>query len=299
MARFQADSLDLSRLPDPTLITVDYEADLAARLADLKARYAAIGIDYDETGLELDSGVILEEVDAERETIAKSAINDAGLSNMLAHAKGAALDQLGANLSIARLVLGTDNDGNPIMEPDAAFRRRIQLAPEAFATAGSAGAYVYHALSALGSIADASVQNPARGEVIVTVMGNLENPLPTTAQVDAVRERLFQEDIKPITDILTVQGADVLTVDLEADLILYRGPDATTVKADAETNLQAFLTVNKRLGRDLKLGAWIGRLYRDTVYGVVPKNPLADIIATPGQVVWVRSIKLNTIGVDE
>ena len=297
--RFQADSLDLSRLPSPTLVTIDYEAIRTARLADLKARYAAVGIDYDETGLELDSGVILEEVDAGREMIALQAINDAGLSNMLAHSRGANLEQLGALLGVTRAIESVDINGLPVYEDDARLRRRIQLAPEAFATAGSAGAYAFHTLAAAATIADASVQNPTRGEVVVTVMGNRENPLPTVEEVNAARERLTREDIKPITDILTVQGAEVLTVDIEADLILYRGPDAGTVLTDAGTNLAAFLKLNKKLGRDLKLGAWLGRLHRDTVYGVVPKSPLADVIATPGQVVWVRSIKLNPKGEDE
>ena len=296
---FTSDSLDLSRLPDPTLVTVDYEAIRSARLADLKARYAERGIDYDETELELDSGVILEEVDAGREQIALEAINAAGLANMLAFAKGADLEQLGALHGVRRLQVGTDDSGLPIWETDERLRRRIQLAPEAYTTAGSAGAYIFHALTAVPTLADASVQNPAPGEVIVTVMADRENPLPTVDEVDRARAHLFREEIKPTTDILTVQAAEVFTVDAEADMILYRGPDASTVVQDAQASLAAFLKQNKRLGRDLRLGAWVGRLHRDTVYGVVPKNPLADIIATKGQVVWVRSVKLNLTGIDE
>lgn len=299
MGRFLADTLDLSRLPSPSLVPVDYEAIMAARLASLKAAYAARGIDYDEDMLELDSGVILEEVDAGREMIARQAINDAGLANMLAHARGPDLEGLGALLSVVRMPIGADGQGNTLYETDERLRRRIQLAPEAFATAGSEGAYIFHALSADATVADASAQNPTPGEVIITVMGSGEDPTPTEAQVEKVRAHLFREDIKPMTDILTVQGADVIVVDIEADLILYGGPDASVVAADAEANLRAFLKLNKRLGRDLRLGAWMGRLHRDTVYGVVPHAPLADIVATPGQVVWVRSITLHVTGRDE
>lgn len=300
MSRFLADSLDLSRLPDPSLISVDYEVITRDRLAALKANYAARGIDYDETGLELDSGVILEEVDAGREMLALEAINDAGRANMLAHSKGRDLENLGALFSITRQITGYDETGQiPIYETDARLRRRIQLAPEAFATAGSEGAYIFHALAADPNIADASCQNPERGEVVVTVMGDAADPTPTTAQVGAVRDRLFREDIKPITDILTVQAAQVIPVDIRANLVLYGGPDATTVSADARANLEAFLKLNKRLGRDLRLAAWVGRLFRDTVHSVVPIEPVADINATPSQVVWVRSITLNVIGRDE
>ncbi|XHF77136.1 hypothetical protein R3J27_08275 [Xylella fastidiosa subsp. multiplex] len=36
----------------------------------------------------------------------------------------------------------------PTMESDAAFRRRIVLAPEGYSVAGPEGAYIYHAISA-------------------------------------------------------------------------------------------------------------------------------------------------------
>ncbi len=299
MARDLSDNLDLSRLPSPTLVPVDYEAILEARKTSLVSNMAEAGIDYDERDLEFDPGVILEEVDAGREMLARQAINDAGLANMLAHSKGPDLEGLAALFGIARAVVGVDQNDEPIYETDARLRRRVQLAPEAFATAGSAGAYIFHALKAESNIADASVQNPATGEVVVTVMSDRTDPAATADEVDAVRNHLMADDVKPITDILTVQGADVIEVDIAANLVLYGGPDASVVLSDARANLEAFLRLNKRLGRDLNLNAWLGRLYRDTVHSVVPLSPLVDIPASPAQVVWVRSITLNAVGRDE
>lgn len=297
-----AETLDLSRLPSPTLVTLDYEASLAARKADLVAKAAAVGIDYDVTGLESEPGVIVEEVDAGREMIALQAINDAGLANMLAHSTGPDLDNLaaiyglGLPVKLERAVVGTDLSGNPIMEGDERFRRRIQLAPEGKAQ-GSPAYYVFHALTAVPTLADATAVSPAPGEVVVTVMGSGDNPAPSTAEVDAARAALFADNIKPLTDILTVQAADVITIDLTAQLQLYSGPDATTVLADARAAEIAFLAKNKRLGRDLILYAWVGRLQRDSVYAVRPLGPLADIPATPYQVVYVHSLNLTFTGV--
>lgn len=299
MARDLSDNLDLSRLPDPTLVPVDYEAILEERKVALVENMAAAGIDYDERDMEFDPGVILEEVDAGREMLARQAINDAGRSNMLAFARGADLDNLAALFGLARAIVGTDSNDQPIYEDDARLRRRAQLAPEAFATAGSAGAYIFHALKGHPNIGDASVTNPEPGVVMVTVMSDRADPEPTTLEVNAVRRHLFADDVKPITDILTVQGADVLEVDIVANLRLYGGPDANVVLADARKNLEAFLGANKRLGRDLNLTAWLGRLYRDTVHSVVPISPTVDIVATPAQVVWVRSITLNAVGTGE
>jgi phage-related baseplate assembly protein len=299
MARDLSDNLDLSRLPDPTLVPVDYEAILEARKTSLVENMAEAGIDYDERDLEFDPGVILEEVDAGREMLARQAINDAGRANMLAFTRGPDLDNLAALFGIKRAIVGLDQNEAPIYESDARLRRRVQLAPEAFATAGSGGGYIFHALKAHPNIADASVTNPEPGVVIVTVMSDRADPEPTTEEVNAVRNHLFAEDVKPITDILTVQGAEVLEVDIVANLRLYGGPDASVVLADARKNLEAFLAINKRLGRDLNLTAWLGRLYRDTVHSVVPVQPVADVVATPAQVVWVKSITLNAVGTGE
>lgn len=299
MARFTSDILDLSRLPDPALIPIDYEAILADRMAAAKKAFADAGLDYDVEMLEFDPVKVVEEVDAKREIIAREAINDAGRSNMLAHARGAALDQLGANLNVGRQTIGLDNQGLPILETDDRFRRRIQLAPEAFATAGSHGGYVFHALTACPTVADVSVVNPAPGEIVVSVMGDRADPTPTAAEVTAVRDHLSRDDIKPMTDILTVRAATVISVPIAAQLKLYRGPDQSVVLADARANLETFLAQNKRMGRDLRLGAWLGRLYRDTVHSAIPITPTTDILATPYEVVYVPSIALTFTGVDE
>lgn len=298
-SRFLADSLDLSRLPDPTLVAVDYEASLADRMARIKAGFAAAGLDYDVEKLEFDPAKVVEEADAYREMLARQAINDAGRSNMLAHARGAALDQLAANFGVVRLIVGYDAQDVAIMESDDRLRRRAQLAPEAFSTAGAAAAYIFHALSAAPTIADASVQNPSPGRVTVSIMGSGVDPAPSQAELDKVTAHLFRDDVKPLTDVLTVRAATVIVTDLAADLVLYQGPDAATVVADARANLAAFLKANKRLGRDLRLGAWVGRLYRDTVHSVIPRAPLADVIATPGEVVWAKTIEITPAGIDE
>src|SRR5690606_23166308 len=137
-------------------------------------------------------------------------INEAGVSNMLAHARGADLDGLGANYGVTR-----EDE-----ESDERLRRRIHLAVEAFATAGTAGGYVFHALTSASSLADATAVNTAPGEVVVTVMGSEDDPSPSEDEVEAARARLFRDDIKPLTDILTVQPAEVIETSIEAEIVL-------------------------------------------------------------------------------
>jgi phage-related baseplate assembly protein len=131
MTRFTAETLDLSRLPPADLVRpLDYEAIVAARVADLKDRLEAADIPFDVDRLETDPGVILQEADAYRELLALQAINDVGRANMLAYATGADLDNLAAVYGggISRLLVSAGPP--PVYETDERFRRRILLAPE-------------------------------------------------------------------------------------------------------------------------------------------------------------------------
>ena len=85
---------------------------------------------------------------------------------MLAFAEDADLDHIGARYNVERLVVdpGDASAIPPVpatYEPNADFRRRIQLSFEALTTAGSTGSYIYHALSASGQVRDASATSPA------------------------------------------------------------------------------------------------------------------------------------------
>lgn len=57
----------------------------------------------------------------------------------------------------------TESTGGCGEENDDALRKRIQLAPESFSTAGSYGAYRFHTLSVSQSIIDVAVLGPDEG----------------------------------------------------------------------------------------------------------------------------------------
>ena len=146
MSQFAAP--DLARLPTLPLTTPEFEATLAARMADFKARAEADGFDYDVGALESDPIRIDQEVGADREIGIHARINDQTRAVMLATAWGAWLDHIATTFyGISRLVLSMDEGtGEVTHESDDDFRIRIALVPEAFSTAGPEGAYAFHAL---------------------------------------------------------------------------------------------------------------------------------------------------------
>ncbi len=142
MSTFTA--VDLSRLPAPEVVeSLDFEvifADMLATLQQLDPQFTAL--------TESEPAYKLLQVAAYREMNLRQRANDSVRAVMLAYAKGADLDHLGALLGVQRYVL---DEGNPALsvpptyESDADFRRRIQLAPEGFSVAGPEGAYIFHA----------------------------------------------------------------------------------------------------------------------------------------------------------
>ena len=94
-------TIDLSTLPPPSVVeTLDFEAILAAMLADLQARDPAF------TALvESDPAYKILEVCAYRELLIRQRVNDAARATMLAYATGADLEQIGALFGVTRLTI--------------------------------------------------------------------------------------------------------------------------------------------------------------------------------------------------
>ena len=88
-------------------------------------------------------------------------------------------------------------------EDDDSYRLRIQMAREAYSCAGPKGAYKYHARRVHPDIADVEVWSPKPGFVDVRpVMKGGELPIPEIIQ--AIARVLSAEDVRPLTDTVTV-----------------------------------------------------------------------------------------------
>ena len=168
MSRFTA--IDLSGLAPPNIIeTLDYEQIVTALRDDLVERFPLIAGVID---LESEPARKLIEAFAYRELRLRARINDAARAVLLASSWGTNLDHLGALFATARTPGETDDR----------FRRRIQLAPEAFSVAGPEGAYQYHALTVAPWARDVSAISRRPGVVRVTVLKEGSDPIPTLAE---------------------------------------------------------------------------------------------------------------------
>lgn len=291
-------AVDLSALPPPDLIPqADYEARFAGKLARLVTNlpeFSAL--------VESDPAIKLLESDSYDEMLLAQAFNDAARSLLLAFASGSALDHLAAPFDVARreLVPADPDTGTPaIMESDADFRARILLAPHSFSVAGPERAYVYHALSASGDVLDASATSPSPGQVVVSVLSRTGDGTAPQPTLDAVEAVLTADAVRPLTDEVIVQSAEIVEFEIEANVWLYAGPDSALIIDTAEASLDAYLAKARRLGRDIPRSALIAAIHVAGVQRVELVYPAEDQVMTALQAGWPTAVTLNYAGVDE
>ena len=271
--------VDLSRLPPPDVIeALDFETVLASILKQLQTEYP----EFDAL-VEPDPAYKLAQVMAYRELILRQRINESALATMLAFAEDADLDHIGARYDVERLVVdpGDPTAIPPIpatLEPNDDFRRRIQLSFEAFTTAGSTGSYIYHALSASGMVRDASATSPAPTQVTVYVLSRTADGLADEFLLADVAAALNAEQVRPMTDLVTVLSASIVEYSIEAELTPYPGPDAALVKSAALAALQEYVDSVHNLGYDVTASGVLAALHQPGAQRVqlVGATPVPD-----------------------
>jgi len=293
--------IDLSQIPAPDVVEpLDFEALLADRKAELLAAIPEEQRAAIQSVLSLESEPLnkLLQVSTYRELLLRQRVNDAARAVMLAHAKQADLDNLGANWDVLRLVVTpADDTALPpvpaVMERDDDFRARIQLRLEAFTTAGSEASYRYHALSASGQVRDVSVESPTPGYVTVYVLSRQGDGTASTDLVATVRAALSGETVRPLTDNLTVLSASVVPYVIEGTLVVDRGSDAEVVRLAALAALQAYADSMHMLDADPSISGFYRALHRPGVKGATLTLPAANITMARGQASHCTGITLT------
>lgn len=291
-------NIDLSQLPAPVVVEqLDYEVILAAMLADFQQRMADSGTPFTAL-VESDPAYKILEAAAYRELLIRQRANESAIAVMLAYATKSDLDQLGANVSVQRLLITPeDNSTLPptpaVYESDTNFRSRIQLSFEAYTTAGSEGSYVFHGLGADGDVKDIQAISPEPGEVTVYVLSRTGDGTAPDALLDKVDATLNAEKVRPLTDHVTVLSATIETYQVTAELVLYPGPDSSVVAEAAMAALQQYAIDVARIGYDVSISGVYRALHQPGVQRVILTAPAADIILGDGQASFCDGFNLT------
>lgn len=126
---------------------------------------------------------------------------------------------------VTRVANTSQTLGGSDVESDERYRSRIQLAPEAYTCAGSAGSYRYHALRVHPDIAEVTVWSPEPGHVDVRPV-LIGGELPDAALIEAVRLALSADTVRPLTDTVTVAAPEPVEYAISGGWWLRRGDAA-------------------------------------------------------------------------
>ncbi len=284
--------------------------------------------------LESDPSARQLQIVAFREMFLRQRVNEACKGVMLAYAKDADLDQIGATFGLIRFVLiegDMSQDIEEVKESDDDFRRRIQLALEGYSTAGPEGAYIFHTLNAHADIKDAAAQSPSfvhaalpdevkdqlpagaiviiptdsvnltdpmPGDVAITVLSHIGNGTANAELLSTVDNKLNNEDLRPVTDHVRTRSAEIIEYSVDATIYTFAGPDAEIVLENADLECRRFVEANHKLGRDITLSGLMAALHQPGVQRVeLPTfNP---IICDRHQAAFCTGITITPGGIDE
>ena len=324
--------IDLSQLPAPEAVQqLDYAEIRDAMLADVNSRARVLDADHSDF-VPSDSAYLIIEAAAYRELLLRQQLNDQSTQLMLAYAAGANLDHIAATYyRVSRLVIqqadATKVPPTPeILEADDDFRQRIALSVEAWSNAGSAGAYAFHALSGNEPITGVSLVQESAGEVQVTyqftanpdiakvhsvgvssvnagevriaVLSRENNGVPEQAVLDAVTLAVNSTSVRPLTDRVIVQAAQIIDYQINAILRFYPGADKQVVMNAAQQAIDTYVTQSFRVGIDVTVSGRYAALHQPGVHSV-DMGEVADIICDQTQAARCTAINLTDGGVDE
>lgn len=281
-----ATSINLASLPAPNVVEeLDFETLLAERKSRLLELTPADERDELAATFELESEPLVKllEENAYRELVLRQRINDAARAVMVATAGGADLENLSALLGVEKLTNETDDE----------LRARTVMALEGYPTAGSVGAYKFHALSAHPDVKDVNITSPAPGQVRVVVLAKSGDGTPSSDVLAAVRDAVNDERVRPLTDTVEVVAAQVTTYTLRATLFVESGPSAQTVHDAAKHAAEEYGAARHQIGAYVALSGFAAQLHQSGVRRIDLQSPARDLEMTPESAAFLEAVELS------
>ena len=186
------------------------------------------------------------------------------------------------------------------VETDAAYRARIQLAPEAFTCAGPVGAYRALALAAHQDVADVGIWQPEPGTVDVRPVAQ-GGELPSEEVLAAVRAALDGDTVRPLNDTVLVQAPELVPYELRVSWSISRDKSAlaSTVSAAVAAAVEQYrLWQRSAPGRDILPTRLVSLMEQAGARRVVVDAPEYTVLE-PRQLARETDVSVTFLGVED
>lgn len=147
----------------------------------------------------------------------------------------------------------TATSGGAEEEDDASYYERMRESMESFSTAGPMNGYIYFTKSVSAAVADVVATSPTPGVVDVRVLLR-DGQQATEAVLKEIEEALNADDVRPLTDTVTVSVPE--TVPFDVDVTFYiaqpNAASATVIEAAARQAVKDYISwQTSKIGRDI------------------------------------------------
>jgi phage-related baseplate assembly protein len=324
---------NLSSLPDPAIVeSLSFQTIFNELRADFSTRFPEFS-----ALVESDPAIKLLEVAAYRETILRARVNDAFKATLLAFAAGNDLDNLAAFYGLTRIAQETDAElkdrtinriqGSSTAGGAAWYRYQALTANsgvrDARVTSPGAGLVEVALLSketenltALGTdpnalsadmaaLADfygvtyeSSAKDATLAPLIQAVIDAAGPEGTATTQMLTTVDAVMQNDeVRVITDSVSTTSANVVGVDVEAEVYLYPDSSANVLNG-IEASIRSAVQAEGGLGWDLTLSWLIKNTHVNGVQRVELISPTTNQVADDGTAISIGTVTITNMGYD-
>jgi phage-related baseplate assembly protein len=180
-------------------------------------------------------------------------------------------------------------------EEDDSFAERIRQSNGQYSTAGPSDSYRYHTMSVSSSIVDVTVFSPAEGKI--TIVPLLENgELPSQTLIDAIKEKLNERTIRPLTDLVIVELPEIVSYDIAFTYYIPRSKQSIQMVIQGQINqaVQDYINWQKsKLGRGIDASELVSRIKDAGGVRVTASSPSQYIVLSKTQVGHANAVSAN------
>lgn len=147
----------------------------------------------------------------------------------------------------------TATSGGAEEEDDASYYERMRESMESFSTAGPMNGYIYFTKSVSAAVADVVATSPTPGVVDVRVLLQ-DGQQATEAVLKEIEEALNADDVRPLTDTVTVSVPETVSFDVDVTFYIAQpnAASATVIEAAARQAVKDYISwQTSKIGRDI------------------------------------------------
>lgn len=194
----------------------------------------------------------------------------------------------------------TTTSGGTDLEDDRSLAERTYLAPAGYSTAGPPDAYTFWTKTYNTDIGSVQPTSPEPGKVVVYILMQ-DGSLPEESVINGLQKFLQNNNIRPMTDLVSVSAPTVQTFDLDLTYYIARSRQANAIwiQTQVELAIGSYLQWQTTvIGLDINPSELIYRIRKAGAKRVEVRQPIFRTVSDTS-VAQLRNYKVSYGGLED